>query len=133
MEKSTIFESTRSLVIILSTILLIFAVTGLFLTAIIGQEVLSVTKINRFYLSTHSILLILEVIVALLVVIFEIFYFKLVYGFIAIISLVLKFISPIHGIIGAQIALFFTLVEMVLILLILTPSKSKYKINLYDC
>jgi hypothetical protein len=133
MEKSTIIECTKSLVMILSTILLVFAVTGLFWSAIISQEILSVAKIDRFYLSFYSILLILEVIVAFLVLRFENFYFKLVYSFIAIVSLILNFISPINVIIGAEITLFFTFVEMVLILLVLNPRKVKYKTNFYEC
>jgi hypothetical protein len=130
MEKTTNFECTKSLVMILSTILLVFAVTGLFWSAIITQEILSV---DRFDLSSYSILLILEVIVAFLVLRFENFYFKLVYSFIAIVSLILKFISPINAIIGAKITSFFTFVEMVLILLVLNPKGVKYKTNFYEC
>jgi len=130
MEKSTIFECTKSLVMILSTILLVFAVTGLFWSAIISQQIL---RIYRFYLSSHSILLILEVIVAFLILRFEIFYFKLVYCLIAIVSLILKFISPIDAIIGAKVTLFFTFVEMVLILLVLNSKKVKYNTNYYEC
>jgi hypothetical protein len=130
MEKSTIFECTKSLVMILSTILLVFAVTGLFWSAIISQQIL---RIYRFYLSSHSILLILEVIVAFLVLRFENFYFKLVYCLIAIVSLILKFISPIDAIIGAKVTLFFTFVEMVLILLVLNSKNVKYNTNYYEC
>ena len=79
MQNLMISKSTGSkslLIVILCIILLVFAVTDLFLTAIIGHEVLLIANIDRLLLSIYSLILILEVIVALLVITFEIYLFK---------------------------------------------------------
>ena len=140
MQKSMIAKSTgsKSLIVILCIILLIFAVTDLFLTAIVGHQILLVPNVDTFLIYIYSLVLIIEVIVALLVITFEIFdskpfYLKLLLSFLAIISIVLKFVSKINVIIGSNISLFVTFVEFILILLILVPIRVRNKLNFYIC
>ena len=129
--------SSVSLIVILCIVLLVFAVTDLFLTAIIGHEVFLIANVDPFLLSIYSLVLIVEVIFALLVITFEILYFKIFYlkillSILAVVSIALKFISQINVIIGSNLTLFVTLVESILILLILIPNRVRNRFSFYN-